>query len=165
MLITGRLSVVSLKFYISSRPDGPGWLGREDSNLRMRDPKSRALPLGHAPIAVRRAGVAVAQCSPASLEDRRARPHDRGATIGFAGSVVAAAAKAPWVRARAARPSAADASGTTANTEAPLPDMRNGKAPPTKSISFRARTSARWGSTTASRRLKAQEGGQVRRAS
>src|SRR5258706_3066097 len=26
-----------------------GWLGREDSNLRMRDPKSRALPLGHAP--------------------------------------------------------------------------------------------------------------------
>src|SRR5438552_10474196 len=25
------------------------WLGREDSNLRMRDPKSRALPLGHAP--------------------------------------------------------------------------------------------------------------------
>src|SRR2546428_7982617 len=38
------------------RPGGPGatsrpgrWLGREDSNLRMRDPKSRALPLGHAP--------------------------------------------------------------------------------------------------------------------
>src|SRR5262245_51977218 len=26
-----------------------GWLGREDSNLRIRDPKSRALPLGHAP--------------------------------------------------------------------------------------------------------------------
>src|SRR5262245_42272738 len=26
------------------------WLGREDSNLRIRDPKSRALPLGHAPI-------------------------------------------------------------------------------------------------------------------
>src|ERR1044072_1392261 len=25
------------------------WLGREDSNLRMREPKSRALPLGHAP--------------------------------------------------------------------------------------------------------------------
>jgi hypothetical protein len=25
------------------------WLGREDSNLRIRDPKSRALPLGHAP--------------------------------------------------------------------------------------------------------------------
>src|SRR5262249_6646126 len=24
-------------------------LGREDSNLRIRDPKSRALPLGHAP--------------------------------------------------------------------------------------------------------------------
>src|SRR6185369_7626125 len=31
-------------------PSGPRkWLGREDSNLRMRDPKSRALPLGHAP--------------------------------------------------------------------------------------------------------------------
>src|SRR5207249_6386087 len=30
-------------------PPGPTWLGREDSNLRMRDPKSRALPLGHAP--------------------------------------------------------------------------------------------------------------------
>src|SRR5437667_198363 len=26
------------------------WLGREDSNLRIRDPKSRALPLGHAPV-------------------------------------------------------------------------------------------------------------------
>src|SRR5437588_2910566 len=26
-----------------------GWLGRKDSNLRIRDPKSRALPLGHAP--------------------------------------------------------------------------------------------------------------------
>src|SRR5262249_7302752 len=25
------------------------WLGREDSNLRIRDLKSRALPLGHAP--------------------------------------------------------------------------------------------------------------------
>src|SRR5262245_21409774 len=25
------------------------WLGREDSNLRIRDPKSRALPLGHGP--------------------------------------------------------------------------------------------------------------------
>ena len=25
------------------------WLGRKDSNLRIRDPKSRALPLGHAP--------------------------------------------------------------------------------------------------------------------
>src|SRR4030095_6773772 len=28
---------------------GQFWLGREDSNLRIRDPKSRALPLGHAP--------------------------------------------------------------------------------------------------------------------
>src|SRR5262245_22879779 len=27
----------------------PSWLGRKDSNLRIRDPKSRALPLGHAP--------------------------------------------------------------------------------------------------------------------
>src|SRR6266487_1831356 len=32
----------------ASRP-GSGWLGREDSNLQYRDPKSRALPLGHAP--------------------------------------------------------------------------------------------------------------------
>src|SRR6185436_4241069 len=29
------------------------WLGRKDSNLRIRDPKSRALPLGHAPLFVR----------------------------------------------------------------------------------------------------------------
>src|SRR5437870_105373 len=28
------------------------WLGRKDSNLRIRDPKSRALPLGHAPSVV-----------------------------------------------------------------------------------------------------------------
>src|SRR5438093_3861504 len=32
----------------ASRPSS-GWLGREDSNLQYRDPKSRALPLGHAP--------------------------------------------------------------------------------------------------------------------
>src|SRR5438128_11303581 len=30
------------------------WLGRKDSNLRIRDPKSRALPLGHAPTCPRR---------------------------------------------------------------------------------------------------------------
>src|SRR5262249_54350116 len=30
-------------------PPAHGWLGRKDSNLRIRDPKSRALPLGHAP--------------------------------------------------------------------------------------------------------------------
>src|SRR6476661_10281010 len=28
----------------------PNWLGREDSNLRMPDPKSGALPLGDAPV-------------------------------------------------------------------------------------------------------------------
>src|SRR5262245_896573 len=32
-----------------SAPTAQRWLGREDSNLRIRDPKSRALPLGHAP--------------------------------------------------------------------------------------------------------------------
>src|SRR5262245_18307216 len=33
-----------------SHPPHGCWLGRKDSNLRIRDPKSRALPLGHAPI-------------------------------------------------------------------------------------------------------------------
>src|ERR1039458_3278948 len=28
-----------------------GWLGRKDSNLRMADPKSAALPLGYSPVA------------------------------------------------------------------------------------------------------------------
>ena len=38
------------------------WLGREDSNLRMADPKSAALPLGDAPsVAERKRGVARAQ--------------------------------------------------------------------------------------------------------
>ena len=32
----------------------PAWLGREDSNLRMRDPKTRVLPLDDAPSATRR---------------------------------------------------------------------------------------------------------------
>ena len=40
--------------------DRTGWLGREDSNLRMAESKSAALPLGYAPmrhrIAARRAG-------------------------------------------------------------------------------------------------------------
>src|SRR3990170_4543187 len=35
------------------------WLGREDSNLRIRDPKSRALPLGHAPACAARAPRAI----------------------------------------------------------------------------------------------------------
>src|ERR1043165_6099693 len=35
----------------SNRPVPPAsWLGREDSNLRIRDPKTRALPLGDAPM-------------------------------------------------------------------------------------------------------------------
>jgi hypothetical protein len=29
---------------------GPDWLGREDSNLRMAESKSAALPLGYAPM-------------------------------------------------------------------------------------------------------------------
>src|SRR5262245_33031001 len=33
----------------NSAPTRQAWLGRKDSNLRIRDPKSRALPLGHAP--------------------------------------------------------------------------------------------------------------------
>src|SRR5262245_13734545 len=32
-----------------ARAPAQAWLGRKDSNLRIRDPKSRALPLGHAP--------------------------------------------------------------------------------------------------------------------
>ena len=40
-----------LRCACSDVPDGGSrmWLGRKDSNLRMREPKSRALPLGHAP--------------------------------------------------------------------------------------------------------------------
>src|SRR2546422_4597567 len=41
------------------------WLGREDSNLRIRDPKSRALPLGHAP-----------PCVSSFAEPFAAGPHD-----------------------------------------------------------------------------------------
>src|SRR5688572_19805614 len=33
----------------TTRRRNEGWLGRKDSNLRIRDPKTRALPLGHAP--------------------------------------------------------------------------------------------------------------------
>ena len=39
----------------SAPPGGPAsknWLGRKDSNLRIRAPKARALPLGHAPAPV-----------------------------------------------------------------------------------------------------------------
>ena len=39
------------------------WLGRKDSNLRIRDPKSRALPLGHAPT-LSHCGYQVAACRP-----------------------------------------------------------------------------------------------------
>ena len=39
-----------------TRQPSRSWLGRKDSNLRIRDPKSRALPLGHAPTIVLRTG-------------------------------------------------------------------------------------------------------------
>src|SRR5579883_1646054 len=46
---------VTARTIASSPPeaDGPyaGWLGREDSNLRMAESKSAALPLGYAPTA------------------------------------------------------------------------------------------------------------------
>ena len=37
------------RFAVLTVAPGRSWLGREDSNLRIRGPKSRALPLGHAP--------------------------------------------------------------------------------------------------------------------
>ena len=40
---------------LRSRRRAPGWLGRKDSNLRIRGPKPRALPLGHAPTRLRHA--------------------------------------------------------------------------------------------------------------
>jgi hypothetical protein len=36
----------------NSLGDRTGWLGREDSNLRMAESKSAALPLGYAPMTV-----------------------------------------------------------------------------------------------------------------
>ena len=35
--------------HMLARGDRTGWLGREDSNLRMAESKSAALPLGYAP--------------------------------------------------------------------------------------------------------------------
>ena len=45
------------------------WLGRKDSNLRIRDPKSRALPLGHAPSSHRPSRHRNHAGSPRSLPD------------------------------------------------------------------------------------------------
>ena len=45
------------------------WLGRKDSNLRIRDPKSRALPLGHAPAPWRRPPHPARTGRPASAAD------------------------------------------------------------------------------------------------
>src|SRR5262245_54098606 len=69
-------------------PESPerGWLGREDSNLRIRDPKSRALPLGHAPPLAPRHGGKRAAGTPftphhvrARRVHRHCRPHRAGA--------------------------------------------------------------------------------------
>src|SRR5438034_4418452 len=50
---SGRLALPLNSFRSKDIGASPwGWLGREDSNLRIRDPKSRALPLGHAPACV-----------------------------------------------------------------------------------------------------------------
>ena len=48
-------SLEVLRFQVSRN-----WLGRKDSNLRIRDPKSRALPLGHAPGQTQKSITAVA---------------------------------------------------------------------------------------------------------
>src|SRR5262245_48983584 len=49
--------------------DRTGWLGREDSNLRMAESKSAALPLGYAP----------SDGAPTLLRPRRDRPRRRAA--------------------------------------------------------------------------------------
>src|SRR5919112_1903415 len=50
---TGRLTKGTCpRSFVLAAPDRR-WLGREDSNLRIREPKSRALPLGHAPLIYR----------------------------------------------------------------------------------------------------------------
>ena len=51
------------------------WLGRKDSNLRIRDSKSRALPLGHAP---RDPSMTLVCWSRRRCEPRPRRPHDPG---------------------------------------------------------------------------------------
>ena len=49
------------------------WLGRKDSNLRIREPKSRALPLGHAPSV--RSALSSSRWGPSSPS--ACRPQDR----------------------------------------------------------------------------------------
>ena len=53
------------------------WLGRKDSNLRIREPKSRALPLGHAPF---HRGARPVRESRRSLPRRPGGAHPGGGT-------------------------------------------------------------------------------------
>src|SRR3989442_13789973 len=115
-----------------------GWLGREDSNLRIRDPKSRALPLGHAPktfspLASLQAPARLARQKPFHRSPRRR--HRLGshysATILTAGPVrvrTAQQSQAPRVsRRRICR--ACSNERATPNTVGPLPDISAPSAP------------------------------------
>src|SRR5216117_1036520 len=90
------------------------WLGREDSNLRIRDPKSRALPLGHAPSfaspqgsrVIRIAGPRIARTAQHAQEPRATRARICRA----------------WSNERA-----------TPNTVSPLPDIAAPSAPAARS--------------------------------
>src|SRR5262245_28489867 len=57
------------------------WLGRKDSNLRIRDPKSRALPLGHAPLRATSSEQRAQNCELKTTNpERRTRNFELGTT-------------------------------------------------------------------------------------
>ena len=59
------------------------WLGREDSNLRMADPKSAALPLGDAPSALKsRDAETGKQPLPVQQAAQRQHPRELGHAAG-----------------------------------------------------------------------------------
>ena len=128
---------------------GRGWLGRKDSNLRIPDPKSGALPLGHAPSAPRGirgyargraqspvAGLSaigdISRCSgpsqgrpPASAPDRE--PRAPGELLRPDGAV--SRVPQPTLRTAARAASAASRARKSPNTAEPLPDMAAWTAP------------------------------------
>src|SRR6476661_7183093 len=80
-----------------------GWLGRQDSNLRMPVPKTGALPLGDAPADGRAYSRASGMRKPSMSEIRRSAYAARGGRIARACGAVVSASDLPNRRADCCR--------------------------------------------------------------
>ena len=130
--------------------------GRKDSNLRIRDPKSRALPLGHAPpiplaldmtsrhftTSLEEASLRSGQITRGAIAKCIRRAYFRASTgrdkrrCSALESVLVRRTRRPWPTSASAAASALERRANRPKTAEPLPDIAAGEAPCRRSSSI-----------------------------